>query len=573
MSSANFKTRLGSDLLKCLAYTLLIISGFILLDQATHAAIFDKDGSVLPFSEVNTDKVSWSFVSGSENAKYTAIGFLKPKGCTAFIVANSNAGQDAPVYAFTNGHCINSKKNIDSEGALPENTVIDFSVFENQEKNVKSIAVENIVYTASIGTDLAVLELRTKASQLSIMGISPFSVEDLSLVQPEPDELAILMGIPAQGIDREKRFLRKSLCQIDYFTMLGESKSYFFNSIANKCSAVGGMSGSPLFSKKTNKIIGILNTGYDSSFESFSSENGGTVTIQQGMCLSGKPCEISNAGAIEVRNDKNYAQSLAGLQHCFSKGGKFDLNIKTCPLPRPNQDLLANVRIDLKPDLLNSMLAQVKTLGPFKGLKRSDMPGYQLEDLYTAQDLEKMIANKANYDFIRGSKFIEKYSQFIFGQPAVLSTMPSFEEAADTDVWLKTVFIDPKFSRSFVKSDGLDDPEAALEFFMVHEVCHYAYDLFVNQATDRKSLHGMTSYLLQPMNVEYNDLLRAVRAQKHAEIDGLAVMAMKANGAQYKVGLSALKYMRQKYSNRGRIFLLDMDTRIRSLEMLMRTIH
>lgn len=69
----------------------------------------------------------------------------------------------------------------------------------------------------------------------------------------------------------------------------------------------------------TGKVVAVNNTG---------NEDGGSCTMNN-------PCEVSESGAVTVRQGINYAQQTYTIVPCVGPGNTIDLNRPGCTLPKP----------------------------------------------------------------------------------------------------------------------------------------------------------------------------------------------------------------------------------------------
>jgi hypothetical protein len=83
------------------------------------------------------------------------------------------------------------------------------------------------------------------------------------------------------------------------------------------------MSGSPMISLKTNRVVAIINTGVNDN------------ATKQPQCSINRPCEVAKDGAIQTFPQENYGQLVDRIPSCFNPQGIFDLTQATCKLERP----------------------------------------------------------------------------------------------------------------------------------------------------------------------------------------------------------------------------------------------
>ncbi|MFN7935512.1 MAG: trypsin-like serine protease [Bryobacteraceae bacterium] len=254
---------------------------------------------------------------------YTAIGQISLSStCTASFIQTPANG---PAYALTAGHCysLNAQevyRNIDTTTRS-----IRFNFFSETAAQQIPIPIRRIAYSTMKGTDLMLLELAITRDELAAR-ITPLILEPSTL--PESEPISIL-GIPASFFDQSGRFLRRARCTLGPTADLIEFTWHFYNTRRNHCEdIVGGISGSPVFSERTGRIVGIVNTTTHLAWST-----GGDFD-----CYAGRPCELTN-NTQRVEEETSYSIPIAGLLNCFSSTGEFSLANPTCPLPQPSPSL------------------------------------------------------------------------------------------------------------------------------------------------------------------------------------------------------------------------------------------
>jgi hypothetical protein len=299
--------------------------GLVLTSHLSQAAIYDRNGNKLPDAEVNSDKVNWKLLRASENKKYNGVGLLESvtKVCTAFFV-NTRGNPNAPAYAITNGHCYNGVAGFIGEKEIivnrPSDMIFKLNYFVNSESRVRSVRVKRTVYATMKNTDLAILELNTTFKQLVKEGFTPLIIDNALVKAGEPVEA---IGVPLEGVKPSLSFLHKAICQIGESVKIREDVYNFDSSVRNRCSIVGGMSGSPMISLKTNRVVAIVNTGVNDE------------ALNQKECSLNRPCEISRNGRVATLPNENYAQRVSNIPSCFNKNGIFSLKLRSCRLEKP----------------------------------------------------------------------------------------------------------------------------------------------------------------------------------------------------------------------------------------------
>ncbi len=192
--------------------------------------------------------------------------------------------------------------------------------FKDEKFRIRSVRVRRVVYATMKGTDITILELGTTYQQLVKEGFTPLKIAEVSAPVGEPVEV---VGIPMRGVESARSFLHRAACQIGESVSVREDVYQWEKSIRNRCSVVGGMSGSPIVSLKSNKVVAIANTGVDDE------------AMKQPECSINRPCEVSRDGRVSTFPKENYAQRVSDIPSCFDRKGIFNLNLLSCRLEKP----------------------------------------------------------------------------------------------------------------------------------------------------------------------------------------------------------------------------------------------
>jgi hypothetical protein len=299
--------------------------GLALESSLTQAAIYDRNGNKLPDADVNSLDVNWELLSAEQGRNYNGVGSLEKDAarfCTAFFL-DSKGSDNAPAYAVTNGHCYDVPLTMDSQEILtnqPSTIVFKLNYFVNQETRVRSIPVRQVVYATMKGTDITILELNTTFRQLVSEGFTPLPIAPTTAPVGEPVEV---IGIPLTGVQPSLTFLHRAVCELGESVNLREHIYHWDKSIRHNCSTVGGMSGSPVVSLNTNRVVAIVNTGVNDD------------ALLQPECSVNRPCEISRDGRVTTVPQANYAQRVNHIPSCFDRKGIFNLDLLSCQLEKP----------------------------------------------------------------------------------------------------------------------------------------------------------------------------------------------------------------------------------------------
>jgi Trypsin-like peptidase domain len=300
------------------------ISGY-LAGNTVNAAIFDRSGRKLPDRDVNSDRVNWQMLSTAAGRKYNGVGVIDVNYgvCTGFLIATAK-NPHAPGYVLTNGHCQGNIGQLpsDREIIINRSTKTQFTVnyFHDFKPDRLTIPVKRIVYGTMKNNDIAILELTKTQRELTKAGIKSLQ---LATRAPSLGEPLIVVGVPSEGVKEELNYLHATTCQTGESANVKEDIYNWKQSIRHHCSIVGGMSGSPMISLKTQQVVGIINTGVNDN------------AAKQPQCSLNRPCEVGKNGFVQTFPQENYGQLVHQIPTCFDRHGVFNLAQATCQLERP----------------------------------------------------------------------------------------------------------------------------------------------------------------------------------------------------------------------------------------------
>ena len=271
---------------------------------------------------------------------YTGIGrYLGRASCTAVFVTTFDDGADAgraPAYALTNGHCPDFPGPNDVLlDQPPGRGQVTFNYFADTTRGQLVVPVARVAYLTMKGQDIAVLELALRHDQLRARGIEPRPIVTGRVDTTEP---IVVVGAPGSS------FLQLASCRLDGgATLVLEHVWHWYGFLRNTCLGVApGSSGSPAMSRRTGRIIGLVNT----------TTNGGRAPYTG--CLLDHPCEPQVGGEIS-RAETTYITPLLGIDACFPDG-RFEINAPQCSLDPGDQVRLTpaslrrvNPRLDTVP--------------------------------------------------------------------------------------------------------------------------------------------------------------------------------------------------------------------------------
>jgi Trypsin-like peptidase domain len=300
--------------------------GGYLADVAVNAAIFDRSGRKIPDREVNSERVNWQMLSAAADRKYNGIGTIDTNYgvCTGFAIFTGANNLRAPAYVLTNGHCQGRFRKLPNEREIlvDRSTQTKFTVnyFHDFKPERLTFDVKRMVYGTMKNTDIAILELNITQGEMLKAGIAPLQI---SPQPPTIGEPVVVVGVPSEGVKEELNFLHATTCKTGEFANVKEDVYNWKQSIRHQCSIVGGMSGSPMISRVTQQVVGIINTGVNDS------------ASKQPQCSLNRPCEVVKNNLVQTFPQENYGQLVDRIPTCFDRSGIFNLQQSTCQLERP----------------------------------------------------------------------------------------------------------------------------------------------------------------------------------------------------------------------------------------------
>ncbi len=245
------------------------------------------------------------------SAEYDFEGIVKLSNCSGSLVQFAGQPDTAKAVVMTNGHCIQKPGGYLNPGEVWVNRSINraMKVFDKNMK-LSDINATKILYATMTNTDIAFYELAETYADIE----SRFKIRSFELDTNRPvvgTSLELISGYWDRGWT----------CDIDGFVYkMREGAWTFTDSIryTASCDTMGGTSGSPLIARGTKTVIGINNT---------SNESGETCTLNN-------PCEVDEAGNVEVRKGVRYGQQTFNVYPCLTPDFRFDLSRRGCSLPK-----------------------------------------------------------------------------------------------------------------------------------------------------------------------------------------------------------------------------------------------
>lgn len=247
----------------------------------------------------------------SFDANYDFEGIVKLSNCSGSLVAFNGMPLSAKAIMMTNGHCVSAPGGFLKPGEVWVNRAAPRSL-KLYDVNFKlhNIQATKILFATMTNTDVAFYELSESFNEIfARTKVRPFildSVRPLAGVN-----IDIISGYWDRGYS----------CEIDGFVFqIREADWTFTDSIRYTagCDTIGGTSGSPIIARGERRVIGINNTSNESGRR----------------CTMNNPCEVDQAGQVEVRKGVRYGQQTYNVYSCLTPDYNFDLSRRGCSLPR-----------------------------------------------------------------------------------------------------------------------------------------------------------------------------------------------------------------------------------------------
>ncbi|MDD9375293.1 serine protease [Streptomyces sp. ZAF1911] len=238
-------------------------------------------------------------------------GTVALSNCSGSVVRVPNSLPSDPALVLSNGHCLESGMPAAGQVVKDKASSRSFSLLNASGSKVATLRASKISYATMTDTDISIYQLTKTYAQISSQyGISALTLNDAHPVQGTA--IKVVSGY----------WKRTYSCNVDGFAYrLKEGEWTWKDSLryTSSCNTIGGTSGSPVIDTTTGKVVAVNNTG---------NEDGGSCTVNN-------PCEVSESGAVTVRQGINYAQQTYIIVPCVGPGNAIDLNRPGCTLPKP----------------------------------------------------------------------------------------------------------------------------------------------------------------------------------------------------------------------------------------------
>ncbi|WPU67034.1 trypsin-like serine peptidase [Peredibacter starrii] len=250
-------------------------------------------------------------VQSFEARNYDFEGIVKLSNCSGSLVAFNGMPLTAKAIMMTNGHCVSAPGGFLKPGEVWVNRSAPRSL-KLYDVNFKlhNIQATKILFATMTNTDVAFYELTESYNEIiARTKVRPFLLDS---VRPQAGvSIDIISGYWDRGYS----------CDIDGFVyQIREADWTFTDSIryTEGCDTIGGTSGSPIIARGERRVIGINNTSNESGRR----------------CTMNNPCEVDQAGQVEVRKGVRYGQQTYNVYTCLTPDFNFDLSRRGCTLPR-----------------------------------------------------------------------------------------------------------------------------------------------------------------------------------------------------------------------------------------------
>lgn len=265
--------------------------------------------------------------NGDDRSPYGGIvRYVGRAQCTGVFVATVPEGEDArnaPAYVLTNGHCAEfpGANEVIINRPAPSTHRVIFNYFADTAARAVSVPVSRIAYATMKGQDVAVLELAARYDEIVRRGFEPWRP---AFIPYAPDESIVIVGAPMMA-NAATSFLRLAACRLQSRAdVVLEHVWHWFDFDRNRCLDIGpGSSGSPVISRQTGQVIGLVNTTT-------------TGAVPYTECVLNHPCEPVR-GDVTSRSSTTYVTPIMHIDRCFDEAGQFDLTRPPCPLDTDRQ--------------------------------------------------------------------------------------------------------------------------------------------------------------------------------------------------------------------------------------------
>ena len=200
---------------------------------------------------------------------YDFSGIVALDNCSGSLVRFTQSADTDHAMVLTNGHCVESGFPSAGEVIYRQDSSRNFRLLKSDGSEAGNITATQIIYATMTNTDMALYRTQETYSEIQ----SKFGIAALQLAATHP-----LAGVGIEVISGY--WGRGFTCAIETFVnQLKEDQWTWVDSMRYSrpgCETYGGTSGSPVLAAGSRVVIGINNTGNESSLE----------------CTVNNPCEV-----------------------------------------------------------------------------------------------------------------------------------------------------------------------------------------------------------------------------------------------------------------------------------------
>lgn len=238
-------------------------------------------------------------------------GTARLPGCSGSVVRWEAALDEDRAVVLTNGHCVSSPFLGARDVLVDERQYKQIELLDGRGDVAMTVRGVHLRYASMYRTDLAVYELRETYADLLAGGVTPLV---LSATGPSRgDRIRIVSGYWVE---------QRACTTTGTAYRVHEREWDWWHSIRlpalDGCAIRGGYSGSPIISRETGEVVGIVNTGY----------------VGGRRCVD-SACEENKRGVVRMVRNMNYGQQTRWLTTCIGTDRRFDLSAAGCRLAEP----------------------------------------------------------------------------------------------------------------------------------------------------------------------------------------------------------------------------------------------
>jgi hypothetical protein len=238
-------------------------------------------------------------------------GTARLPSCSGAVVRWPAALDTDRAVVLTNGHCVRRPFLGAREVLVDDRRWTRVELLDGLGEVALTARAVRLEYATMYRTDVALLRLRETYADLAGAGVAP-----LALATEGPSR-GDRVRIPSAYWTEQRGCTTPGTAH-----RLHERTWDWWDSIRlparDGCAIRGGYSGSPIVSRETGLVVGVVNTGY----------------VGGRRCID-SACEENRRGRVVMRRGMNYGQQTSWLLGCLDAGRTFDLDVAGCRLARP----------------------------------------------------------------------------------------------------------------------------------------------------------------------------------------------------------------------------------------------